>query len=275
MESILPPNWQAYRNQDGNIVYFNEIDGKVSTENPFEVYLRMTNKESHQSYTPRMPTPQIQSFYDDQPSNESAAVENESQYKFVGAQSNENQNLRDELDAILQQSSEEKNLKETSKNVRYEYHCQWNERDLSGKVSLFGLGIRYHEATGETSIRFDGINGEWSFVSLKGPYGCLDRYDLFIGAKLEVFGRHLTISSANAAACKWNEQESQRLLKQQEQFRKKIENIGDVPCIRRKTLNSTGQIQRGVANYGKHNLRMILKDNAKLGEQLYKLGLTL
>lgn len=275
MESILPPNWQAYRNEDGNIVYVNEIDGTATTENPFEVYLRIANKTTYQSNTPRLPTPQIQSFYDDQPSNESAGIDVDNQYKFVGIQSNDNQNLRDELDAMLQQSTEVKYLHESSKNVKYDYHCQWNERDLSGKVSLFGLSIRFHEASGETSVRFDGINGEWSFVSLKGPYGCLDRYDLFIGAKIEVFGRHLTISSANATACKWNEQESQRLMKQQEQFRKKIESIGDVPHIRRRTLNSTGHIQRGVANYGKHNLRMILKDNAKLGEQLYQLGLTL
>jgi len=91
-----------------------------------------------------------------------------------------------------------------------------------------------------------------------------------------VFGRHLTISSANTAACQWNEAESQCLVKQQELFRKKIESVGEVPCVRKKVENGKiGSIARGDAHYGKHNLRMILKDNAKLGEQLFKLGLAL
>jgi hypothetical protein len=134
------------------------------------------------------------------------------------------------------------------------------------------LTIRFLD-NGDTLLKFDGINGEWTFTALKGPYGVLEMQDLFIGARVNVFGRHLTISSANAAACNWIQSEQARLEKEQEEFRRKIESLGEVPCIRKKTISTIRDITRNAKTAGQTNLRQILKDNARLGDQLASLGL--
>lgn len=84
-----------------------------------------------------------------------------------------------------------------------------------------------------TQIIFDGVDGEWLFTVLEGPYGPIDRYDLFIGAKIKIFGRHLTISSANASVCHWIDQQGRKLEKKITWIQEKIEKVGAVPIIRR------------------------------------------
>ena len=158
-------------------------------------------------------------------------------------------------------------------SVYYDYHCQWNERDVFGNVSLFGLTIRYLE-NGTTMIRFDGIEGEWTYSALKGPYGCLEMHDLYVGAKINLFGRHLTISACNSAATKWIGKERKRLEKQQAEFRRKIESIGAIPCVKKKEANTVRNITRDEKTVAQCNIRLLLRENARLGEQLANLGLT-
>jgi hypothetical protein len=172
---------------------------------------------------------------------------------------------------LLDESSPNKDTKKKG-GIKYDFHCQWSERDLFGKVTLYGLTIRFLE-TGEMMLKFDGIDGEWTFTSLKGPYGCLEMSDLYIGARIQVFGRHLTISSANAAACHWILNETTRLKKQQEEFQKRVESVGQVPCIQRKPISTIRHITRNSKTIGQTNLRQVMKENARLGEQLANLGL--
>ena len=80
-----------------------------------------------------------------------------------------------------------------------DFRCQWKESGLFG-IQAYGMIIRFF-TDGSTQVKFDGVDAEWIFTVLDGPYGPVDKYDLFIGAKVKVFGRHLTISSANVSVC--------------------------------------------------------------------------
>jgi hypothetical protein len=156
----------------------------------------------------------------------------------------------------------------------YEYHCQWSERDLFGKVNLYGLTFRYYEESHKTLIKFDGLVGEWVYSVIQGPYGPLEHIDFFIGAKIKVFGRTVTISSASGSAVRWIEAQRKKLEKQQERFREKIMAVGGVPCVKPKPKDVVRNITRGDgAEPGHTDLRKVLQLNAKLGEQLVSLGL--
>jgi hypothetical protein len=137
---------------------------------------------------------------------------------------------------------------------------------------MYGLTIRFL-ADNSTLVRFDGIDASWTFTALKGPYGVLEKYDLFVGSKISLFGRHLTISSANGAACRWIRQEKTRLEKQQAEFRRRIESVGQTPCVRKREKETAQSIARTLKGDEYTNLRFLLKDSARLGEQLAKLGL--
>lgn len=157
----------------------------------------------------------------------------------------------------------------------YEYHCQWTERDLFGKVNLYGLTLRFYDEQQKTVIRFDGLVGEWVYSVIQGPYGPLEHIDFFIGAKITVFGRHLTISSASGSAIRWIEKERKRLDKQQEMFREKIMAVGKVPCVKGKQTDIVRHITRGADTLPGHtDLRKLLTYNARLGAQLASLGLS-
>jgi hypothetical protein len=155
-----------------------------------------------------------------------------------------------------------------------EYHCQWKERNLFGHLSVYGLTLRYNIQDGTTSVRFDGVSdSEWTFAALKGPYGAIEPHDLFVGAKIEIFGRHLTISSGNSHALHWIVHEAHRLQKLQEKFRLKIESVGHKPIVKPHERKVINHITRDVKTAGHVNLRKILNDTARLGEQLAQLGL--
>jgi hypothetical protein len=288
--SILPPHWRETRDSSGQTVYVNEISGEQSSVHPYEKFLEASkNINKIKSRPSTSNTQSSENFWKDVISKPTKSEED-----FLSSFNQENNENSQELLRIeypMNSYTEEKAsplpnplLDETSrpttrgggktksKGAKYDYHCQWSERDIFGKVTLYGLTIRFLD-NGDTLLKFDGINGEWTFTALKGPYGVLEMQDLFIGARVNVFGRHLTISSANAAACNWIQSEQARLEKEQEEFRRKIESLGEVPCIRKKTISTIRDITRNAKTAGQTNLRQILKDNARLGDQLASLGL--
>lgn len=176
------------------------------------------------------------------------------------------------LNSAMEDSSKKPSAQRTKDSkVIPEYYCQWSERDLFGKVNLFGLRIRYGEDS--TIVKFDGIEGEWIYSALEGPYGPIQMEDLFIGAKVTVFGRHLTISSINTAATKWIEKEEKRLRKQQDEFTHKLESVNAVPCVRKPHQGTVRHITRAAKGIGQTNLRKMKNENARLGEQMAQLGL--
>lgn len=112
-----------------------------------------------------------------------------------------------------------------------------------------------------------------AFFTARGPHGPIERHDLFIGAKVKVFGRHLTITTASASTCHWIDVEGKRLLKQQEWLREKIESVRATPCVRRPVPLAIKHIVRASRSAGNTDLRRLLDQNAKLGEQAANLGL--
>ncbi len=277
LETLMPPNWRK-EVRDGLEFFVNDISGEEAMEHPYHQFLRKFTQ------TPLAPT-----------NNGAPSTSMRTPSRQFSSDSNgaETTMSRPASVGFVVQDTEEGTLKPSSptlndffgtrtevnfpdlsnlKEINYDYHCQWTERDINGDVSMYGLTIRY-QRNGTTMIKFDGIDATWTYTALKGPYGCLEMHDLFIGAKITLFGRHLTISAANSAACKWIAKEKKRLEKQQEAFRKKIESIGEIPCVKRKESSNVKDITR-VGKLDEHtNLRLVLKENARLGEQLAKLGL--
>ncbi len=256
----LPPPWKK-EDVDGCVHYINDVSGARTETHPFYLFLNAnSNNESVDSGDRSIDTEEARVIDDDvnQPDPNQLA----------------------EPDGMLQNAQHHTGAVSSSGagrrgEVHYDYHCQWSERDAFGKVILYGLTLRVvPDDMGKIYIKFDGMAGQWEYAALKGPYGSLELHDLFIGAKLNVFGRHLSISSANHEALRWIDKEQQHLMKQQENFRKLIERVGQVPVVRRPAAKAVQHITRDVKTKGQVNLRNLLKDNAKLGEQLASLGLT-
>jgi len=162
-----------------------------------------------------------------------------------------------------------------AKGYKYnDFHCHWKELGLFGDTNSYGLTIRFNIEDGSSIVKFDGVDAKWYMNALEGPYGPVERWDLFIGAKVRIFGRHLTITSANASVCHWNDVQAKKLLKKQEWLRQKIESVGAVPIVRRQVPVCIKNIVRASKAEGRSDLRRIFNENAKLYEQLAKLGLS-
>jgi len=154
----------------------------------------------------------------------------------------------------------------------WDFRCLWKELGLFGNVNSYGLTLRYFE-DGSTVVRFDGLDGQWVFSQLEGTHGPIERYDLFVGAKIRVFGRHLTISSTSASTCQWIDEEGKRLQKRQDWLQSKIESVGAVPVVRRNEPIGVKCNFTKKANSGNADLRRLHGENAKLAAQLAELGM--
>ena len=160
-----------------------------------------------------------------------------------------------------------------SKSEFVDFRCVWKESGFLG-MNSYGLVIRYFLESGIALVKFDGIEGEWKLSVIEGPHGPLDRNDLFIGGRVKLFGRSLTITTANASVCHWIDVEGKRLQNKIKWLQTKIENVGAIPIIRREFPTMTRHIQRSSKAEGHQNLRKMKTEIAKLGEQLAHLGLS-
>lgn len=264
-DSLLPPHWirQLRYDEDGSPLYYfrNEINGEESSVNPFQLYLNRKNQANHKSglgfnCPPKSPAPSHSSF----PSPASEDVEVATQ-PFS--------RTRDDSDNELPMKMPEGRY--------YEYYSTWSERDLYGRVTPYGITIRYfpNGADGSrTLIKFDGIVAEWIFSQLHGPFGPLEQLDLFIGAKIKIFGRQLSITAASAASINWIENQRKKLESLQEVFRNKVMSVNAVPCVKSKSSAvPVRNITRNRRAPGQCDLRRLHNENARLGEQIAALGL--
>ena len=268
---LLPPHWTY---DEDSQVYFNEITQEESPDHPFTIFMRarkdVLNLDGNDKISVEIERLQYEL--------DSAPIELENQEREENQENSEEIRCGDAPDDLAQTMPEledKKIVEQLPTGKFYEFHCQWTERDLFGKVNLYGLTLRFYEEQLKTVIRFDGLVGEWVYSSIQGMYGPLEHMDFFIGAKITVFGRHLTISSASDASIRWIERERKRLEKQQEAFREKIMAVGKVPCVKGKHVDIVRHITRGAeTNPGHTDLRKILAINSRLGAQLASLGLS-
>ena len=161
------------------------------------------------------------------------------------------------------------------KKIKFvDFRCEWKESSGgTGGTQSYGLKIRYFDDQ-KTLIKIDGVSGEWIATTLEGPYGPVNEYDLFVGAKIRVFGRHLTITSANASVCHDIEVKAQKLKKRISFMQNRIENVGAVPILQREAPVQMRHVTRGAKAEGHANLRKLYIDVSKLTEQMYDLGLS-
>ena len=288
--SLLPPHWSYREDSD---TYFNEISHEETSEHPITIFMRARQEVINPPENDDIGIEIERIAYE----KEMAATEmnNEAEFGNTGVENTENV-MRSPVDIVETSVPNPDNNSEKEENINeklqqnkqdvaelelptgkfYEYHCQWNERDLFGKVSLYGLTFRYYVESHKTLIKFDGLVGEWVYSVLQGPYGPLEHIDFFIGAKIKVFGRQVTISSASGSSIKWIENERKKLERQQNRFREKIVSVGQVPCVRARQIETVRHITRGSDTGvvpGHTDLRKLLQHNARLGEQLVSLGL--
>lgn len=168
-----------------------------------------------------------------------------------------------------------KSIERNRRMTNCEFKCEWKEIGLFGDRSVFGLTIRYDASDASTSVRFDGIEAGWKYSALEGPYGPITRNDLFVGSKIKIFGRSLAISSANREAVQWIEKENERMLAHRLSMQTKIEKCGSIPVVPRIYVPPLSSFRRdGLGFGGKCDLRKLHNENARLGEQLVKIGIT-
>lgn len=260
---LLPPFIRAVERK-GSTTYLNDVTGEMNSIHPldrFKSLMRMSYAD--------------EKLAEDGGEQDGA---NASKELFLNETSGDTNNNNDISEHIHNLNDREIVMTPTTTKSEsgqlMEYHCQWKERNAFGQMSMYGLTLRYDQENGTTSVRFDGVsNSDWTFTALKGPYGLLEPHDLYVGAKVEVFGRHLTISTANSAAVKWIERESRRLTALQAKFRKRIESVGQKPVVIAPRPQVVRHVERENKKAGQINLRKLLSDISKLGDQLAQLGL--
>lgn len=250
---LLPPFIRAVERK-GSTVYLNDITGDFNSRHPLDRYKSMVAK------------------VESSPKDDAEDVQIEESHPVSDEQSPRLLDFEPLSDSIPK--AETPATPKTEADQLLEYHCQWKERNAFGQMSMYGLTLRFDLSNGTTSVRFDGVvNSDWTFTALKGPYGALEPHDLYVGAKVQVFGRHLTISTANSTAVRWIEREAKRLNNLQAKFRKRIESVGQKPIVIAPKPEVVRHVERENKKAGQINLRKLLSDVSKLGEQLANLGL--
>jgi len=154
-----------------------------------------------------------------------------------------------------------------------QFRCAWQEPLYSGNLKSFGVLIRYFDIDKHVEIKFDGIEGEWTYSYLEGDYGPVDRFDLYLGARVKLFGRSLSITSASPQVIEWIDNEAKIMENKRAWLQEKIESLGAVPVVRRKPPQIVRNILRGVITGGRANLRALRSDIFKLEDQMVNLGL--
>lgn len=243
----LPPPWKCV---DG--IYLNEITGETNEKHPFVVALELLNESNND------------------PKNEVFLTNQEVKGPDEGDSMLNTASLNNS-NTLLTETMNMNTMSTTNTPQFVDFKCNWEKIGLFEDRDLFGLTIRYYE-NGVTCLKFDGANKEWIETVVEGPNGPVDRYDLFIDGKVKIFGRTISISTTCASNCHWIYNEGQKLLKKQSWLQSKIESIGAVPVVKRPPPK-VAQGFRAAKSEGQTNLRRIVSENIKLGEQMVDLGL--
>lgn len=193
----------------------------------------------------------------------------------------ENETKTEINDQIIQESPENNHENITSPtinrlpNLLYaDFQCKWKDVNVSGKMKTNTLTLRFYQDQ-SVDITIEGINNTWQLSHLSGLYGSLNRYDLFMGSSVRIFGRNMTISTVVQV---WIMDEIQQagmfLLRKQAWIIDKIEKVGKTPLVKAYKLQNPEITHKKTSHTIAHvNLRKIYQENMKLCDQLHQLGL--
>lgn len=154
-----------------------------------------------------------------------------------------------------------------------DFDCKWKECSAGTKDRYYSVTLRYFNDSGRMAVRFTGLSAVWKYSTLQGVYGPLTRYDLFIGAQITLFSRHLTVKTTTANVCHWIDNEAELLERQRLWLQEKISSSGVVPVVRKEPHLQLRHVERLTSTTGTKNLRKIHIQVCKLREQLCDLGL--
>lgn len=153
-----------------------------------------------------------------------------------------------------------------------DFRCEWQETGLFGDTSAFGLTIRFFPGDGRALVRLDGEGRRWEPAAVTTRHGAAERWDMFVGSKVVVFGRTLSIGSSSFEVCREIERLGDRLRARQSWLRSRVEAVGGVPVVRGPGLEPLVLDFRHTSS-GRSNLRKLATENNRLAEQLCALGM--
>ena len=239
-----PPPWKKIVDDvTGEIIYVNEITGDSTDVHPLQAHIDKQHKEDN-----------------------ATDVEDDGESKLS--------TCREENIVTHRADFGDGGEDEFCGGEHMDFRCEWKEIGLMGNILSYGITLKYYLEDQHFELVFDGVDAVWKYSKLDGSYGPIDEYDLFIGSKITLFGRHLSITSTNSDICRLIDKKENKLKKKRAYLQEKIETIGAIPCVRRATEERIRNITRSTSKTGHGNLRQLRNECLKLSEQMGSLGLT-
>lgn len=276
-----PPPWITVKSTSGGpSTYANGVTGEVSSEHPlrelwvahFEALVKQKQQQVESSLLSDM---ELLGDNDNSRGKIADATELDDNDSFARDSDKEDRddNIKNSHPPLHNESVSQQHRSHNTSRSYEDFLCLWRETRLLGGVNSYTATLRYFLSTGAVQIFFEGVEGSWTYSRLDGPYGPVDLDDLFLGAQLVVFGRHLSVTSAGADRCMGIDARAETLLKRRKWLQEKIETVGATPVIKRDPPASIRNIVRQSNHSGRSNLRKMVQDNLKLQDQLVDLGL--
>ena len=191
----LPPPWREEILGD-EIVYVNGLNGRKTNTHPLQEYFSQNVEDAENCSSIE---------YNQSPIAANPPIE----YN------------QDESPASLKKSS-------SRRPAFLPFRCEWKEVTLNGLCKTYGMDLLYFLDDKKFEITFDGVHASWVLSRIDGPYGPLDETDLFIGAKIKIFDRHLSITSSNSHVCLMIDKRAEALIKRRNWLQQKIEVFGEL-----------------------------------------------
>ena len=167
------------------------------------------------------------------------------------------------------------------------FHSWWNEElatPLELQTSGQGMGVRrqvklhYLSKLGSFQLFAENVRVALTLTIEHADGTPVSPYELFVGAKLDVLGRSMTLRAASAQTISWIDAEAKRLLRRRESLcdqvikfkdlHKALESVGIAQLYLNRDLSSTKQAS--LPNGGKANLHQLHTEVSALEELLVR-----
>jgi len=270
----LHPPWKKedYTARGGYIIYINQITGDISRNHP-GVELQRNKMKLEGVTTSSTPSSSSERSDDQKNVNESVETVTDLYFPPISPKLSDDPKTHSIITSLASSRGlihlsgyDKKWVDIKARNTPYsDFFSSWNHVSPLGQLTVYSLTLRFYKDQSALMIIHNINNARYPLESIDGLYGPVSRLDLFIGSQVKLFGRNVIIKSAGRRVCEQIEAAGEYLMKKQLWIISKIEEVGVHPIIR----PSADGTKRTV---GQMNLRLILKQNWALCEQLTALG---